>query len=93
MNNIINELEKVYQDVDYNEYENIICLDYILPTIQEKNLDKANNLEIDNDCYIIRILYEEINESRIDIIIKNKDFNINNLIKDINELINECNKL
>ena len=40
MNNIINELEKVYQDVDYNEYENIICLDYILPTIQEKNLVK-----------------------------------------------------
>ena len=97
INDIAQGLHQIYKyiGVMVDIEENTIILDYILPIIKKENFETANKLFIDRKNYSVSPLYgdeDELEANRMDIIIKNEDADVEEIKKDIDEIINRLRR-
>ena len=98
INDIAQELHQIYKDMGImvDIEENTIILDYILPIIKKENFETANEIFIDRKNYSVSPLYgdeDELAANRMDITIKNEDADVEEIKKDIDEIINKLRRL
>ena len=97
INDIAQGLHKIYKyiGVMVDIEEKTIIIDYILPIIKKENFETANELFIDRKNYSVSPLYgdeDELEANRMDIIIKNEDADVEEIKKDIDEIINRLRR-